>query len=223
MIGALEDVNWTADAVTMNLKNLTPIPAITHYLTHNKGIGDDRMTHHSFNQYFLPIQDALELQLRYYQVEIIFEEVLRIRLVTFTFFIFLFSQQTHVYVRSLEQCHAQVVYDNWPYSKVATTLQTIVDEIVHLPSAGVFLKSTDELVSWMTYHPPMGMGKLHTLENHRKQGYAGIVTRYLSKRLAQTGLIPFVLVMPGNQASQKLFESVGFRLLRTCHNLHTHR
>ena len=106
---------------------------------------------------------------------------------------------------------------------MATTLQTIVDEIVQLPSAGVFLKETDELVSWMTYHPPMSMGKLHTLDNHRKRGYASIVTRYLSKRLAQSGLIPFVIIMPDNKPSQKLFESVGFRLLGVCHNHHTLR
>lgn len=84
--------------------------------------------------------------------------------------------------------------------------------IDHLPSAGVFLKENDELVSWMMCVPPTGMGRLHTLENHRRKGYAKLVTQYLSKRLVQSGFIPYVHVVVKNEVACKFFENLGFEL-----------
>jgi len=86
-----------------------------------------------------------------------------------------------------------------------------MDQIDNFPSAGVFLKENDQLVSWMVFHMPWGMGKLHTLEEHRKKGYASLVTKYLSKRMAQSGYIPYVNIEVGNDTSCAFFESVGFK------------
>ena len=118
----------------------------------------------------------------------------------------------NVYVKSLEPCHGKQVHDYWPY-KAYYRVDDVVDEIEKLPSAGVFLKDTNELVSWIMCHPPSGMSRLHTLENHRHRGYATLVTQYLSKRIAQTGCIPFVNIMTDNNASRKFFESMGFIFL----------
>ena len=121
-----------------------------------------------------------------------------------------------VYVKSLEPCHAKIVYDYWPYRE-STTVDNITREIELLPSAGVFLKENDELVSWMMCHPPNGMSRLHTLEEHRRRGYAALVTQYLSKRVAQCGFVPFVNIVIENTASYKFFESMKFKLLRPIH------
>ena len=121
-----------------------------------------------------------------------------------------------VYVKSLEPCHAKIVYDYWPYRE-STTVDNITREIELLPSAGVFLKENDELVSWMMCHPPNGMSRLHTLEEHRRQGYAALVTQYLSKRVAQCGFVPFVNIVIENTASYKFFESMKFTFLRPIH------
>ncbi|EFX72028.1 hypothetical protein DAPPUDRAFT_308592 [Daphnia pulex] len=88
-----------------------------------------------------------------------------------------------VYVKSLERCHAQTVYDYWPYNE-GTTVENVAKEIEELPSAGVFLTDNDKLMSWMMSHPPNGMSRLHTLQEYRRRGYAALVTRSLSKRVA---------------------------------------
>ena len=126
------------------------------------------------------------------------------------------SKLDNVYVKSLERCHAQLVYDNWPNRKWAA-VENVAEEIGHLPSAGVFLKENDELISWMMCHPPNSMSKLHTMEQHRRRGYATLVTQYLSKRVAQYGCVPFVNIEIHNDASQKFFESMKFQLLRPGH------
>ena len=99
------------------------------------------------------------------------------------------SKMDDVYVKSLERCHAQMVYDHWPYRE-STRVEYMADEIQQFPSAGVFLKESNELVSWMMIHLPNGMSRLHTLEQHRRKGYAAIVTKYLSKVMAQSGQHP---------------------------------
>ena len=124
----------------------------------------------------------------------------------------------NVYVKSLERCHAQTVYDHWAH-KEHTIVEEVADEIDLQPSAGVFLKENNELVSWMVCHPPNGMGRLYTMEQHRRRGYAALVTQYLCKRVAQSGFVPFVNIETHNDASHKFFESMGFQLNRRGHIL----
>ncbi len=121
-----------------------------------------------------------------------------------------------VYVKSLERCHAQTVYDYWPY-KEGTTMENVAKEIEELPSAGVFLTDNDKLVSWMMSHPPNGMSRLHTLQEYRRRGYAALVTRFLSKRVAQCGFVPFVNVDTENVVSRTFFENMTFKLFRPVH------
>ena len=93
-------------------------------------------------------------------------------------------------------------------------MESVAKEIAELPSAGVFLKTDNQLVSWMMYHLPNGMSRLHTLEEHRRRGYAALVTQYLSKRVAQCGLVPFVNIHIDNVASYTFFTStMGFQRL----------
>ncbi|EFX72030.1 hypothetical protein DAPPUDRAFT_254937 [Daphnia pulex] len=56
-------------------------------------------------------------------------------------------------------------------------------------------------------HPPNGMSRLHTLEEHRRRGYAALGTQYLSKRVAQRGFVPFANNVIENTASYKFFEN----------------
>ena len=121
-----------------------------------------------------------------------------------------------VYVKSLERRHAQQVYDNWPYKSSALPSE-VADEISQLPSAGVFLKDTDELVAWIMCHPPNGLSRLHTMEKYRRRGYASLVTQYLCKRFAQAGMVPFVNIVVENVASQNVFLSMGFKFSCNSH------
>lgn len=127
-----------------------------------------------------------------------------------------------VYIKSLETRHAATVYDNWALKRVAN-IDSVVDCIVESPSAGLFVKETNELVSWMTSHVPNGMSKLHTLEEFRHRGYARLVTQYLAKRVAQAGYLPFATIDPSNEASKKCFRSAGFSFISSFHIFSTFR
>ena len=115
-----------------------------------------------------------------------------------------------VYVKSLERYHAPLVYEHWPY-KSCTTVDYVANEIDRLPSAGVFLKDGDRLVSWVMEHPPSGTSRLHTLEQYRRCGYGRLAVLYFSKRSAQAGRQPFANIVVGNESSVHLFRSMGFR------------
>ena len=116
-----------------------------------------------------------------------------------------------VYVKSLERNDAVTVFKHWGPYNTATTVEDIADEIIRLPSAGVFLRSNNQLIAWMHLHPPNGMSRLFTLEEHRRKGYADLITRYLCKRVAQTGHSPYVLIAEGNNASERFFQHhMGF-------------
>ncbi|XP_046653116.1 uncharacterized protein LOC124343710 isoform X5 [Daphnia pulicaria] len=185
----LDMIDWNSDVFAMRYRHHIPPPAVTNFLIDKQGPGLDNKRNYPCNQYYLPQEDALSIKT---------------------------DEIDGVYVKSLERCHAQTVYDHWPYRGNAT-LDNVSDEIEQLPSAGVFLKENDQLVSWITCYPPNGMSRLHTLEEHRHRGYAGLATKYLSKRVAQSGLVPFVNIVVENEASHKFFESVGFKLLSPIH------
>lgn len=94
-------------------------------------------------------------------------------------------------------------------------MEDIIEEIRHFPSAGVFLKESDQLVSWIMCHPPAGMNRLYTLESHRRKGYASLAASYLSRIEAQCGRLPFVNIIKGNTPAVILFANLEFRLI--CH------
>ena len=129
-----------------------------------------------------------------------------------------FSFPYTVYVKSLERCHAKTVFDNWHYN-YTTSIEDVADEIDEFPSAGLFLKETDQLVSWVMSHQPNGMSRLHTMRKHRKQGYASIVILYMAKQLAQAGYVPFVNIEKTNTNSRQLFEKIGFRFIHFTNQL----
>lgn len=51
---------------------------------------------------------------------------------------------------------------------------------------------------------------LYTLDEHRKKGYGSIVTKAVSKRLADAGNDPFACTKFGNSTSLAMFKNLGF-------------
>ena len=125
--------------------------------------------------------------------------------------IYFFRVPSDVYLKSLESSHAQLIFDNWS-QKITSSVHEVEEEIAKMPSAGLFLKRNDQLVCWMVSNPPFGMGLLFTLEEHRRRGYAKLVTQYMCKRMVQSGFVPFVTIVQGNTSSVAFFQSLGFRL-----------
>ncbi|KAJ8963252.1 hypothetical protein NQ318_018718 [Aromia moschata] len=117
-----------------------------------------------------------------------------------------------VYIKKLDPSHASTVNSVWPHrysnsEKFVAFLLTMND------GYGVFLKSNDELVSWIIVTMLGQLGLLQTKEAHKKKGYAALVTRQLSKKIAEKGFNVFGTVLVNNVASIRLFEKLGFRSL----------
>lgn len=97
-------------------------------------------------------------------------------------------------------------------------MEHVAEEIEQLPSVGLFLSATDELVSWITGHVGTGMSRLYTMEQHRCKGYAKLVTLHLSKLMAQSGYVPYVQVLVTNTPSNSFFQKLGFQKLSENHS-----
>jgi len=52
---------------------------------------------------------------------------------------------------------------------------------------------------------PFGISRLHTLEDHRRRGYARIAIDFLAKKMAQADYVPIANVNFENEASKALF------------------
>lgn len=52
---------------------------------------------------------------------------------------------------------------------------------------------------------------LQTDQHYQKRGYAELVVRRMSKELAKNGFDACALVTIGNNASEKLFQKLGFQ------------
>jgi len=125
-----------------------------------------------------------------------------------------------VYIKSLERQDAGIIYDTWAF-KHSSSVEDLEDEIEQLPSAGVYLKETDELICWINFHLAFGMARLYTLEAHRRKGYATLAIQYAAKRTAQAGYIPVLAAMTYLPLNNAFFGKLpGFRLLKAAHGLY---
>lgn len=110
--------------------------------------------------------------------------------------------------------------EKWPH-RAYSLVEDVMDDIEFFPSAGVFLKATGELVSWVTILAGIGMSRLHTLEQHRRKGYAKLAILSIAKKMALGGQLPFTTVAIDNAASIGFFESLGFQRVEHCHIYHS--
>lgn len=76
---------------------------------------------------------------------------------------------------------------------------------------GLFLKKDNTLVSWILETEWGGLGMLQTLEEHKRKGYAKVVTQAMIKEIAKEENLDSVLfIIDTNTSSKRLFESLGF-------------
>lgn len=63
---AIGVIDWKADAAIIHSKHHTPHPTITNFLTNKHGPENENRDGYPSDQYFIAIQEALNLQIRYY-------------------------------------------------------------------------------------------------------------------------------------------------------------
>ncbi|KAI4469222.1 hypothetical protein MML48_2g00003612 [Holotrichia oblita] len=120
----------------------------------------------------------------------------------------------HLYFARLKKSHAAQINDVWPHkSKNSQGYLEILIEMNN--SLGLFLKSDDTLVCWVLRSPMGQMATLQTDVNHKRKGYASLVTKAMSKQIAQDGFNPLGTIVRGNVASETMFSGLGFRSIDT--------
>lgn len=199
---SIKDINWQTDEFVFTGLNSEPHPMIAAFFASHGRI----LTLYKMGIYVIDRQAALAIELRL--MSPIWSDSVKWNWMKI---LFLTSSPADVYVKSLETHNAATVYDNWSYNEI-TTADSVLEGVIASPTAGVFLKDTNKLVCWMTSRVHVGMSQLHTLEEYRRRGYAACVTQYLTKRLAQSGYVPYAIVSPNNEPSVRCFQRAGFRL-----------
>jgi ribosomal protein S18 acetylase RimI-like enzyme len=109
---------------------------------------------------------------------------------------------------------AQTVYLNSDY-KEYINMQYVSDRIASGISACLY--EGDKLVSWAITQDDGAIGFLHTLEDHRRKGYARSITLSMIEKLRSAGELPFAYAVPSNSRSIDLLLELGFKKNKTIH------
>ncbi|XP_015186346.1 PREDICTED: uncharacterized protein LOC107071671 isoform X2 [Polistes dominula] len=115
-----------------------------------------------------------------------------------------------VQVLPLKAEHAEGIYELYPANDIESH-EVFLRLIRSLPAGGVFCK--DSLAAWMVQSYYGAMFSMQTKPEYRRKGYGTKLARYLTKRVAERGYSPFVVIRPENDASQSLYKKLGFRQL----------
>ncbi|XP_076681418.1 glycine N-acyltransferase-like protein 3 isoform X2 [Andrena cerasifolii] len=115
-----------------------------------------------------------------------------------------------VQVLPLKAEHAENIHELYPANDMECH-EVFLRLIRSLPAAGVFFKGN--LAAWMVQSYYGAMFSMQTKPEYRRKGYGTKLARYLTRRVAERGYQPFVVIRPENEASQSLYKKLGFRKL----------
>lgn len=110
--------------------------------------------------------------------------------------------------RPLELKWVEKVDLHYPF-RGSHSMAAITEDIEKRPSSAIYID--DEPVCWVLVHNDYSMGIMHTMEEHRRKGYAVDVTIDLCRRLFDQGEKPFLQIIQGNDMSPGLALKCGFK------------
>ncbi|KAJ8968985.1 hypothetical protein NQ314_001995 [Rhamnusium bicolor] len=120
-----------------------------------------------------------------------------------------------VYIKQLDKTDAPVISALWPHRY--KNADKFVEILIEMNGGyGIFLKSSNELVSWALLSMMGQLSLVQTVDDQKKKGYASLITKYLSKELAKKGHDALGTILVENIVSQMMFEKLGFRSLGLC-------
>ncbi len=115
-------------------------------------------------------------------------------------------------VERLEIEDAKTLAENSPYDQGE---DYALARIQTAPTAAIRIGG--ELASYMVIHANGSIGMLHTMERFRGQGLARVVVSALVEAQFARGREVYCYIVEGNEASERVFEGVGFkRVLDVC-------
>ena len=110
-------------------------------------------------------------------------------------------------VKSIDINDAKYIDDYYNH-KNSHTLYEIQYAIENRPSSVIYID--DKIASWVLVHEDASLGIMYTLEEHRGKGFALDVATDLSKKIIDTGKIPFLQIISTNTMSPSLAKKIGF-------------
>jgi len=109
-------------------------------------------------------------------------------------------------IESLKTGDAKTLAENSPYDQGE---EYALARIKNAPTAAI--RVDGELASYMVVHANGSIGMLHTMDRFRGQGLARVVVSALVEAQFARGREAYCYIVEGNEASERVFESVGFR------------
>jgi len=104
----------------------------------------------------------------------------------------------------------ETVFSHWIYADETMDTEFITNTAIRGRSAGLLVDGV--LVSWGIELRDGGIHAVHTLKEHRRQGYAKMLMRYLCRTVAkEDGHFPIVHIGDGNDSSKALMTGIGFQ------------
>ncbi|XP_011494789.1 PREDICTED: uncharacterized protein LOC105359795 isoform X2 [Ceratosolen solmsi marchali] len=122
------------------------------------------------------------------------------------------TDDVDVKVLPLRAEHAEGIHELYPANDMECH-ELFLRLIKNLSAAGVFANGS--LAAWMVQSYYGAMFSMQTKPEFRRKGYGTKLARFLTKRVAENGYKPFVVIRPENEASQSLYKKLGFRKLYT--------
>ncbi|KAJ8973548.1 hypothetical protein NQ317_018393 [Molorchus minor] len=114
-----------------------------------------------------------------------------------------------VEIRTLCMSHAALINSLWPL-KFPHSDEFLASLIEMNGGYGLFMKSTNELVSWALKTGIGQIGVVQTVESYQKKGFASVVTRILARKIAEEDEDPTATIAVSNVTSQNMFKKLGF-------------
>ena len=120
-----------------------------------------------------------------------------------------FTTPNNVEMRNLSVNDGKMINDVWPYRYFES--EKFIRSLIHL-NCGLGIYEDGKLVSWILQIECFGLGLLQTLENHQGKGYAKLLTRAMSKKIAVDDVEDVILFASyGKPKTVDLYIRLGFQ------------
>ncbi|KAM4603705.1 glycine N-acyltransferase-like protein 3 isoform 2-T2 [Polymixia lowei] len=113
-------------------------------------------------------------------------------------------------LRSLTSDDAELVNKSWKHGGNRNSLNSVQSYISNQPSLCVTAEGEQSPASWLLVYNHCALGLLYTQPQHRNRGYGKLLVSTMARTLLQEGYPVYCFVEEGNDASFRMFRSLGF-------------
>ncbi|CAG7721911.1 unnamed protein product [Allacma fusca] len=117
---------------------------------------------------------------------------------------------TEFKVKPLSLKDAGIVDQNWFPDGPSEKIIFIEDAINYFTTAGIYVKGEESPAAFGIASLIGSINCVHTMDDHRRKGFAVAVVQDLVKRCKELGMVPCAHIVKGNSQSQGLFNKSGF-------------